>query len=200
VKGCRPLSDEEISQVKESFERSTGKYRVRDQCLFILGHRTGYRASELLSITVGDVWQHGRVVDHVTVRRRHMKTQTESRTVRLHPEAKAALLSWLMALTQAFGALDPKHPLFRSRKSKTVVRAISREHLWYVLKQTFHQLQLPGPLGTHTLRKTLARRMWDYFHHDILKVQKVLGHKSIQSTIAYLGVDDAEIDAAFVAA
>jgi integrase len=231
VKGCRPLSDEEITQVNESFERATGKYRVRDRCLFVLGHRTGYRASELLSLTVGDVWQHGRIVDHVTVHRRHMKggggkpqmpkprpeghpdgcrcrlccptpkqPRAESRTVRLHPEAQAALLCWVMALSQAFGALDPKQPLFRSRKSKASVRAISREHLWYVLKQTFHRLQLPGPLGTHTLRKTLARRMWDYFQHDLLKVRRALGHKAIQSTIAYLGVDDDEIDAAFVAA
>jgi integrase len=196
MRGCRALSEQEVCEVKESFR---GTYRVRDRCLFIVGIHTGFRISELLSLRVGDVWQHDRIPDHVTVRRKHMKKKVESRTVRLHPEAKQALLPWLMAL-QEHGGLQPKMPLFRSRKSKTCARAISREHAWYVLKGTFNRNQLMGPLGTHSMRKTLARRAWEFFQHDLLKVQRVLGHKSIQSTISYLGVDDGEIEAFFVAA
>ena len=56
--------------MKESFR---GTYRVRDRCLFIVGIHTGFRVAELLSLTVGDVWQHNRIPDHVTVRRCHMK-------------------------------------------------------------------------------------------------------------------------------
>jgi hypothetical protein len=56
--------------VKESFG---GTYRVRDRCLFIVGIHTGFRVAELLSLTVGDVWQHNRIPDHVTVQRCHMK-------------------------------------------------------------------------------------------------------------------------------
>jgi integrase len=196
MRGCRALSEQEVTQVRESFR---GTYRVRDRCLFMVGIHTGFRISELLSLKVGDVWQHDRIADHITVQRKHMKKKTESRTVRLHPEAKQALVPWLMAL-QEHGALQPKMPLFRSRKSKTSARAISREHAWAVLKQAYNANQLMGPLGTHSMRKTLARRAWEFFQHDLLKVQKVLGHKSIQSTISYLGVDDGEIEAFFVAA
>jgi integrase len=46
---------------------------VRDRCLFIVGIHTGFRVAELLSLTVGDVWQHNRIPDHVTVQRCHMK-------------------------------------------------------------------------------------------------------------------------------
>ena len=196
MRGCRALSEQEVTQVKESFR---GTYRVRDRCLFMVGIHTGFRISELLSLKVGDVWQHDRLADHVTVQRKHMKKKVESRTVRLHPEAKQALLPWLMAL-QEHGALQPKMPLFRSRKSKSSARAISREHARFVLKDTFNRNQLMGPLGTHSMRKTLARRAWEFFNHNLLMVQKVLGHKSIQSTISYLGVDDGEIEAFFVAA
>lgn len=90
--------------------------------------------------------------------------------------------------------------LFRSRKSKAAARPMSREHAWAVLKQAYHANELTGPLGTHSLRKTLARRAWKFFQHDLLKVQKVLCHQSIQSTISYLGVDDGEIEAFFMAA
>jgi integrase len=88
-----------------------------DRCLFIAGIHTGFRISELLSLAVGDVWQHNRIPDHMTVRRRHMKKKVASRTVRLHLEAKYAL----MAL-QEHGALQAKMPLFRSRKSKAAAR------------------------------------------------------------------------------
>jgi hypothetical protein len=39
----------------------------------------------LLSLIVGDVQQHGKIVDYVTVQRKHMKKKTEGRTVPLHP-------------------------------------------------------------------------------------------------------------------
>ena len=93
MKGCRPLSDEEITLVRRSFG---GTYAARDRALFILGLKSGFRISELLSLRVGDVLQHGRLVDQVTVRRAHMKQQTEGRTVPLHAEAKQALtgLGW----------------------------------------------------------------------------------------------------------
>jgi integrase len=79
--------------------------------LFVVGHRTGFRISELLSLKVGDVQQHGKIVDHVTVQRRHMKKKTEGRTVALHPEAIAALSVWLEVLSKRLkGALDPQTP------------------------------------------------------------------------------------------
>jgi hypothetical protein len=54
-----------------------GTYAARNKALFILGVRSGFRISEMLSLTVGDVFQHGKVVDHVTVARKHMKKKTE---------------------------------------------------------------------------------------------------------------------------
>jgi integrase len=79
--------------------------------LFVVGHRTGFRISELLSLKVGDVQQHGKIVDRVTVQRRHMKKKTEGRTVALHPEAIAELSVWLEGLSKRLkGALDPQTP------------------------------------------------------------------------------------------
>ena len=87
----------------------------RDQALFLLGVKSGFRTSELLSLRIGDVSQHGRPVDRVTVPRRHMKNTREGRTVLLHPEAKATLATWLLTWRQ-----DPSATVqtfvFRSRK------------------------------------------------------------------------------------
>jgi hypothetical protein len=44
------------------------------------------------------VWQHGRFVDYMMVQCRHLKQKRESRSVILHPDAKAAMTLWLMDL------------------------------------------------------------------------------------------------------
>jgi len=66
-------------------------YADRDKALFLLGVKSGFRISELLSLRLGDVAQHRRLVDRVIVQRQHVKNKQEGRTVLLHPEAKAAL-------------------------------------------------------------------------------------------------------------
>jgi integrase len=112
IKGCRALTADEVARVSQAFR---GTYAERDQALFILGIKTGFRISELLSLRVGDVWQHERFVDYVAVQRRHMKQKWESRSVIVHPDAKAALAVWLMEL-QRTGAVSPESVLFPSRK------------------------------------------------------------------------------------
>src|SRR5687768_14240032 len=127
MKGCRPLTDEEVKLISQSF---SGTFAKRNRALFVVGVRSGFRISELLSLTVGDVQQHGKIVDHVTVARRHMKKKTEGRTVPLHPEARAALSVWLEALQKILkGPLDPQTPVFCSRvrdHDSGLRRAISR--------------------------------------------------------------------------
>jgi integrase len=86
--GCRPLTDTDIALVRRSFG---GTYAARDRALFLLGVKTGFRIDELLSIRLGDVWQHDRLVDQLTVRRAAMKRKREGHTVPLHSEAKGAL-------------------------------------------------------------------------------------------------------------
>jgi site-specific recombinase XerD len=45
-----------------------GIYAARDRALFLLGVKTGYRISELLSLRVGDVWQQGSIARSVLAR------------------------------------------------------------------------------------------------------------------------------------
>jgi hypothetical protein len=69
-------------------------------------------------MTIRDVWQHGHLVDRVTVPRRHMKKKVEGRTVLLHPEAKAALATWLLTLRQR-REVTPRPSCFTVGKAAT---------------------------------------------------------------------------------
>ena len=59
MKGTRPLDNNEIRLVSACFG---GTFEVRNRGLFLLGVSTGGRISELLSLTIRDVWQNGRAV------------------------------------------------------------------------------------------------------------------------------------------
>jgi integrase len=225
MKGSRPLTDAEVKQVADSFR---GIYAKRNRALFILGVRTGFRVSELLSLQVGDVLQHGKVVDSVTVQRRHMKggktstakakptdhvdgckctkcepkprkPQANGRTVKLHTQARAALSVWLEVLaTRQGGELAADTYVFKSHKDTN--RPITRVQAWRILQAAYEANELTGKLGTHAMRKTFANRVYELLKYDMLKTQHAMGHANIQSTIAYLSFREEEITAAILAA
>jgi integrase len=186
----------------------SGVFAARNQALFIVGLRTGFRISELLSLTMGEVLAHGKILEHVTVRRKHMKGgkagKSSGRTVPLHPEARAALSVWLEILGKRLkGDLDPAIPVFCSRVKDATTglrRAVSREQAWKILHEAFEACELSGKLGTHSLRKTFANRVYEWLNRDLLKTQHALGHKSITSTTAYLSFREEDVTNAILAA
>lgn len=189
--GCRPLTPDECRRVVDAFD---GEYAARDRCLFVLGYTTGFRISELLALRIMDVVHGPRLAQEIRVRRRNMKGRHESRSALLAPLAKPFLESWLDEI-EALDLFEPRVPLFISRKS---LRPISRVHAWRILRAAYDQAGVFGPefsLGTHTMRKTYAQRMYAH-HRDIFKVQQALGHASPASTVNYLSFEDDEQRAA----
>ena len=178
MKGSRPLSDAEVRQVVQSFR---GRNALRDRALFVLGVKTGLRISELLSLTVGDVLQHGRIADRITVRRRYMKRKVAGRTVLLHPEVKDALATWIARLQERV-PVSSSTPVFLSRKGSD--RAIGRKHAWRILTTNYAGSNLPGTLGTHAMRKTFANKVHVLLGRDLVKTQCALGHRNVNSTVA----------------
>jgi integrase len=193
MKGCRPLNDVEIQKVLSGF---TGPYAKRDKALFLLGIKAGFRISELLSLRVGDLLQAGRMVDRVSVARRHMKKKTEGRTVLLHPDAKAALAEWLDEL-MAVIPISGETFVFLSRKGEN--RPVSRVHAWRVLHEAFLNQEINGKLGTHSMRKTFANKIYEALGFDLIKTQRALGHRNINSTAQYLAFREEEIERAILA-
>ena len=187
--GCRPLTDREIEMVRQALVG-------RDRALFVLGVYSGFRISELLSLRIKDVVQHGELLDRVTVQRRSMKGKGQSRSVVLHPKTKEALRPWLATLLLADD--NPHGFVFRSRKGQN--RPISRVQAHTVLRDAFNSCQLSGRLGTHSMRKTFANRAFENSGRDLLRTAKALGHKSVNSTISYLSFKSEEIDDLVLAA
>ncbi|GAB6178580.1 tyrosine-type recombinase/integrase [Desulfobaculum senezii] len=189
MKGCRPLTEDEIRRAFSSF---SGRLAVRNRCLFVLGVTAGFRVSEMLSLHVRDVVAQKRVRRSVRVARRHMKGRHESRTVYLAREARVAILEQIRAL----GWPSPDTPLFLSQSGRG---AISRSQAYRVLIHAFEASGISENLGTHTLRKTFANRLYDYMLEQVAagkavdpftEVSLALGHKDPASTRHYLSFRD----------
>ena len=68
--GCRALTNEEVELVLKSFK---GRFAKRNAAAFVLGIKSVFRVSELLSIRVGDVIPHGKFRTHIVVEAKFMK-------------------------------------------------------------------------------------------------------------------------------
>jgi integrase len=101
MRRCRPLTDAEVSLVAKSFG---GTFAARNWALFIVGHRTGFRISELLSLRVSDVMQHGKVLDQIAVLRRHMKGG------KAHTWPRRPLRQWGIPPTRGYPETRQPHP------------------------------------------------------------------------------------------
>jgi integrase len=119
--GMRDYTDAELDLVRKSF---SGRYALRDRCFFEMALQMGLRVSEMLSLTVGQIHQYGKVVDEVSIERKHMKGgkvgKASGRTIPLFPETHPHILAWLQRLAAMLKvkdpkAIDPETPLFLSR-------------------------------------------------------------------------------------
>ena len=186
MKGTRPLTNAEIRKVYDVFE---GTYAQRDRGLFLLGVSIGGRISELLALTVGDVWQNGQPVSDFQFDKEIVKGGETSRTVPVNSDGRKAiteLMAWHQHRSGLFeNAVPPETPLFPSQKGGG---AMKRQALHKILKAVFQKAGLNGKLATHTLRKTFAQRLYQKCN-DIFMVKEMLGHKNVATTQAYLGVN-----------
>ena len=191
--GMRDYSNAEIDLVRKSF---SGRYALRDRCYFEMALQMALRVSEMLSLTVGQVYQYSKVVDEISIDRKYMKGgkagKASGRTIPLFPETHPHILAWLqrmegMLKVKASKDLDPSTPLFLSRvhTKDGSPWAIARETAWRIIKVIAQENELSGKLGTHSTRKTLARKVYSW-SNDIRVVQRILGHRSLASTEAYL--------------
>lgn len=182
--GCRNLSDEEITIVINNLKND------RDKALFVLGYTTGFRISELLSITIKDVYDYhnNKISDYVKVYRRNMKGQTTSREMPLHSKAKEHIKKLIEPYTDK---MYRHYPLFMTRSNNVKhVKAISRVTAHSVLKQAFKDATLTGTLATHSMRKSFAMKIYKASGNDLMLLQNALGHSSIITTVKYLNNDD----------
>ncbi len=188
MKGTRPLDNVEIRKVSRAFN---GVFAVRNQSLFMLGVSVGGRISELLALRVNDVWQNGKPVKDLLFDLSIVKGGEVSRAVPVNADGRQAIDNIIAWQVELYGNIDPTRPLFPSRNGQGS-QMMTRKAAHDLLKNAFEAAGLNGKLGTHSLRKSYAQRLYEQTN-DIYAVQEMLGHKSVITTQRYLGVNYASV-------
>ena len=187
MKGTRPLDNNEIRLVSVCFD---GTFEVRNRGLFMLGVSTGGRISELLSLTIRDVYQNRGAVTDLLFDKSIVKGGEVSRAVPVNRDGREAIDELIMWHREQYGSTKGGRPLFPSRhKSGTV--PLHRQSAHQMLKKAFIAAGLNGKIATHSLRKSFAQRVYEQ-SGDIYLVKELLGHRNVATTQSYLGVNYAE--------
>ena len=157
--------------------------RTRDLAMFNLATDSKLRGCDVVSIRVEDVAPHGHAVDRATVRQKktgqHVKFEMTEQT-------REAIDNYIAA--------DNKKPgefLFCGRRGRN--EPITTRQYARLVGQWISGIGLdPRFFGTHSLRRTKATLIYRRTG-NLRAVQLLLGHKKIESTVRYLGieVDDA---------
>ncbi|MCJ8270942.1 MAG: tyrosine-type recombinase/integrase [Psychrosphaera sp.] len=170
----------------------TIKHNLRNQprnlCLFTLGINTAYRASELLSITVGQV-RHLKVGGRLDVKQQ--KTQ-KYRAVTLNNNGYNAIQNWL----EHHPNPTAQAPLFLSYKRPVALTVSAVNNL---TKAWCTAAGLSGNFGSHTLRKS-----WGYHQRmkglaSLALLMEAFGHSTEAQTLAYLCIQSHEIQDLYTA-
>ena len=190
----RALTDDEILLL-ESALIDRRRYRDRLFLLFALG--TGFRVSEIVSID----WRQlltpsGEVAREVIVERAMLKggaglrrKSVRSRRVPLTERVRGAIADYL----GTFQAI-PGGVVFKSRTGDD--QAITRGQAYRLLKRLAREVGIDATrLGCHSTRKTFAVRAHRAAQFDLVKTQRILGHRSVSTTAKYIETCQDELDA-----
>jgi integrase len=157
--------------------------RLRDLAMFNLAIDSKLRGCDLVTLRVEDIAPHGTALDRATVRQR--KTG--------HP-VRFELTEQTREAIDAYMSVTGRRPgdyLFPSRRfpgrpltTRQYARLVSGWIAGIGLDASFY--------GTHSLRRTKATLIYRRTG-NLRAVQLLLGHRKIESTVRYLGieVDDA---------
>lgn len=172
----------------ENIKRLLRHKNLRDYTLFVVGINSGLRVSDLLSLTVSDVWTGKKPVDRILIQ--EQKTG-KKKQFPLSDNAKSSITEYLKSRPTAM----PDEPLFLSRKHGY---ALTRGQAYKILNMAARQVGLKGTFGTHTLRKTFGYQLYTR-GVDLTRIQDMLNHASPGTTLRYIGITQQELDDIYLA-
>lgn len=183
IKTTAVRSLEAIAAIKEHL-----RDQPRNLCLFTLGINTAYRASELLSLTIGQV-AYLNAGDTLEVKQR--KTNEYRMTV-LNRIAVESIQHWLVSHPRRH---VPDAPLFLSQRGHKPlgVAAVNR-----LVKAWCKAAGLSGNYGSHTLRKTWGYHQRVQRNVNVALLMKAFGHACEAQTLDYLGILPDDIRALYL--
>jgi integrase/recombinase XerD len=170
----RTLSSQEVTRLLEApSQRHATPKAIRDRALLELLYATGMRATEVVSLNVGDIdLEGGSIV-------------CQDRDLPLDGVAAKWMATYLDKAREHLIKNPDENGLFLNHRGQK----LTRQGLWLIIKTYAEQIRLNGDVTPHTLRHSFATHR---LHEgaDLQEVQHLLGHASITTTQVYANGHD----------
>ena len=188
TKIVKPIKDAWVlKSVQDSLKKDfdTG---MRNFTIFQVGKATLLRVSDVLKLKKSDVYDYdGQIKRNAyTIDKKTKKHNV----LYLKPVVKDLedYYVWL----QEWQSKHPQQQVFTSQwlfpSFTRPEKHIDRKRYYRIMYKVGQKLSIPY-LGTHTMRKTGAFKVYEQTNHNIGLVMKLLNHSSEEVTLAYLGLD-----------
>lgn len=177
---AKTLSQEQEALVQQKIALS-GRYRSRNQAMFLLSTKAGLRAKEIASLTWSMVLTPDRAIDRsIALENKAAKGRRGGRLIPIHPALRATLQELLDALDN----VDPSAAIIQSERGGAMLP--SSVVGWF--GQLYQAVGLTG-CSSHSGRRgfiTQAARKIALVGGSVRDVQLLAGHSSLQTTQAYI--------------
>ena len=177
-----PIKDSYVLREVQDTLLKNFKAGVRNYTIFQVGKATLLRVSDVLLLKQADVFdEYGEVKRNAFIKDKKTKKRN---TLYLKPVTHDLMeyKDWL----KAAGYYQSTPWLFPS--TRTPSKHIDERNYYDVMHKVGDLLDI-SYLGTHTMRKTGAYRVYVQSHYNIGLVMTLLNHSSEEMTLRYLGLD-----------
>lgn len=181
------LTEEEVDRLL-TFNRRSGPLDLRDTAILELMYATGLRASEVVSLKMGDVHLELGYV-------RCIGKGSKERIVPVGSKAIAALELYISGCRNALVARTGSRSLFVNSRGE----ALSRQGLWKLIKKRVRAAGISRRVTPHTLRHSFATHLLSH-GADLRSVQEMLGHADISTTQIYTHLDKSRLKQIYLSA
>lgn len=185
---ANPIPVEYFSRFKNKLEEVSKKYYERNLMIFYIGVWTGYRLQDIVDLTIGDLKdaiedqfliqekkQYKSWLSNIQSSSTYRMKKPPKREHELTVKQKEYIKKYIKSKRKSDYA-------FPSKKGGHISqRAYSK-----ILATVGEELDLENISG-HSLRKTYAFKVYKESGNDLEYTRKALGHKSVETTKAYLG-------------
>lgn len=166
-----PLPPAELADITKLLKCCTGSHAQRDKAIILTLLDTGLRAQECCALNYSDVdFNDGTVIVQ-------KGKGGKRRVVFISPKTRREILRYLR--TQ--GELDSKRPLFANYKGERFKYSGLRQ----ILRRRSNEAGLAQEMPLHSLRRACAINSLRA-GMDLISLQRLLGHNSLQTTARYL--------------
>lgn len=184
----KPIKDSNILEEVENSLRNDFETGERNYAIFQTGKATLLRVSDVLALKKSDVFdEDGRVKKNAYIR----DIKTKKRNVLYLRPVEHDLENYYQYLKQ----YQKDHKKIKVFTSEWLFpsfthpdRHINRRRYYAIMYAVGQKLGI-NYLGTHTMRKTGAYRVYEQSNHNIALVMRLLNHSSEKVTLEYLGLD-----------